>query len=1432
MKDLRFYNKEGYPYNFLYNEINEIYEGKLFFDENSTDTFKTKCIYTFENIPEKSINKQLSLSHNEYYNYNGIHIKEGESKEKNILNIKNVNKSPNYYSKWIIGKNFDNLFPIGSFVTIENVDNDYNNDFIILDNKPDSVMIFGLKDNSINYSFGNTGTIKTSNKIIYCDKINDNSFKKDGKFTIINSINNDGIFTINDIKNYDIDYNSYKLPTIVKNTPILSFNIELKTERPKLLTSDINYTLSNDINGDAKILNLKLNSNFKLLNKNDDLSLNLGSSFYLEDFYDNQLLKNASLTIKEMYNHDIYKNLSVSFDKSINKTNTFNKIFNSGNNYEYPSDDLFKNVPEHLKVYDYNIILNNLNEEISLFLDDKIVLNTISDIISIKNNCDKQFTIISSNYKDGKQTIQIEEPLNILETESFKQNNNYQINNVINHNGIYYISKDTFTSNLSFDINDWDFYNIVDVKHILNYINEMVCESSKILLQTDIPVSETGTVFYGTSNNFKMQQEVLLNEVLEYDWVKTISALKNKYKNTLSYYNIDLFYENDEIDDFITFENIYPVDDYFDISDMFLNYDISGKDELIKTPKTKEHTLISVNEKLKDEIIKKGDDETSKNYKNTILFDLKNDNFNKGINIIINGYEYSTTFINDTKDTLEQFILENNSKANTNNISFEIENDNKLIINGLFPSISIYELFVSVNLFSKYTMLTDNFINNNGLFMVSTKLQLNNSDTSLISDGFVPGMVASFGDDTIFKQNEYTLLNVYNNKMYISYSGYLYKNISSKLLNTYVDDTLKNISKKSVTLNTREFLQKPRYPNNKYIKYRFRWSEDIDKSIFFYDFSGEHDILKNGPVIDGRQHTELKYTGIKPLTNSKENLYLIKEPNLLISKTNEPNFQQTIFENIDLYVDTSNDIIDVNPEPLQLNIGFNSKIEGVNKKHLYLEEIIDKELSLTTLYKNDNIRFKCVKNDLISYIELTNLEDESFSFFNYGFETNHKIRIKIENISNIKNNRVFENYEDYTITSINNNKLYLDNSKMTNTFKEFDTNDYLDDGVIFNISIQNLPKILLTCPIYGESEGEDIRLKTNLSNLGIKIDSEDVQIFKETDVDDDGIDYKVLNRKRKEMLLIYPEIYNYIGSYKSLINAINYFGYNDLEVNEYYKNIDINSPLYEKLQKVSIKGMFDSSFEGWIDNKDFNKNHLFKTNLFNLTYRITDEYGNNVQMYNNNEVIKKLNSLKKWLKTHIMPLNTKFLDITGISSSLSSTSKKHITGYNVIKHVADYKSTVVNFFTTETKNFDNNYLLTVNFYTNNDTIPTNGWSCKIKTYSKNKETNKLDEEQYIKFHKTDLSSFSFSYNKDIDPFVYIETLYYNEYGLATVNKNLRNVVFSRDYFLVNNNMKMYNYLDPSKNSPSKNGDYGYIDTGNGFYYTDEYGHMFVDYENI
>ena len=212
-----------------------------------------------------------------------------------------------------------------------------------------------------------------------------------------------------------------------------------------------------------------------------------------------------------------------------------------------------------------------------------------------------------------------------------------------------------------------------------------------------------------------------------------------------------------------------------------------------------------------------------------------------------------------------------------------------------------------------------------------------------------------------------------------------------------------------------------------------------------------------------------------------------------------------------------------------------------------------------------------------------------------------------------------------------------------------------------------LPQTIAEITLLGETVTEDERYRVHTSNLGCDIDREDIYIFKEYDISEKGIDWIYMNNKRKEMLLNRNDIYNYIGSYKALVNSVNYFGYNDISLHEYYYNK--NDKSYKKLE---IPKIFDKSTQ--YTSKDYIKQLLpndkyKKTNLFNLTYDITDSDGNYILAYSLDEIIIKLLGLKKWLQNNVMPLGMKIKDITGVSTTnftnQISASNKASYKYNI-----------------------------------------------------------------------------------------------------------------------------------------------------------------------
>ena len=89
-------------------------------------------------------------------------------------------------------------------------------------------------------------------------------------------------------------------------------------------------------------------------------------------------------------------------------------------------------------------------------------------------------------------------------------------------------------------------------------------------------------------------------------------------------------------------------------------------------------------------------------------------------------------------------------------------------------------------------------------------------------------------------------------------------------------------------------------------------------------------------------------------------------------------------------------------------------------------------------------------------------------------------------------------------------------------------------------------------------EGEDERYRTLTENLGIPDPKIYPNIFREQDPDEQGVDWQLVNKKSKELMLSFDQIFPYSGTYKALFKAIKFLGYQDVVFKEWYKIIDSN----------------------------------------------------------------------------------------------------------------------------------------------------------------------------------------------------------------------------------------------------------------------------------
>lgn len=215
--------------------------------------------------------------------------------------------------------------------------------------------------------------------------------------------------------------------------------------------------------------------------------------------------------------------------------------------------------------------------------------------------------------------------------------------------------------------------------------------------------------------------------------------------------------------------------------------------------------------------------------------------------------------------------------------------------------------------------------------------------------------------------------------------------------------------------------------------------------------------------------------------------------------------------------------------------------------------------------------------------------------------------------------------------------------------------------------------------VYGEVEAEDERLKVLLSNMGMSLSPSDFFIFKDMDVKEGSPDHILLNQKRKELLLQASKIKPFIGTYKALLHAIDFFGYSDLTLKEYWLNVNEQSENFGKLLAVAVP---NQDQVGFLADKNKttelpNSNHK-KTSRFSLVYRLnapTGEYDEwdmpkveETSPFSADEILIKLFGLKNKLQKDFLPLQAKIVDITAEGDYFSQFNQNVWSNQHSIKN--------------------------------------------------------------------------------------------------------------------------------------------------------------------
>lgn len=441
------------------------------------------------------------------------------------------------------------------------------------------------------------------------------------------------------------------------------------------------------------------------------------------------------------------------------------------------------------------------------------------------------------------------------------------------------------------------------------------------------------------------------------------------------------------------------------------------------------------------------------------------------------------------------------------------------------------------------------------------------------------------------------------------------------------------------------------------------WDDTIKDEIFFFDFGGSQ--LVQTSVLS----PTVPYTGVLPLcgADNEYDVILNDKPNLDPTKAQSPYHQQTVFD--DLYFDlaASDDPVQPGyPGTIQVHVGYNSLYEGVHNStmNVYFEEHLTNTINTDINLGDDIVEFMAEDNSV-------NLVSSVLNFINMGYVPGQIITFKSTDNTGDGKQRMssLNSGKKFTISSVSPLKMILEGDTVVSESSIQSlpsiSPPYYTNGVMntsdrsMSIEIIVQPKLILQVQMWGQTESEDERHRMNLERTGRNLYPQDMDILIDYDSDEKGTDWVLLNNKRKQMLISGNEIFDYIGSYKSIKNAINFWEWNTLELHEYFINVDTKSPDYGKLHTIDVIGLFEGTAPDHSKKKmpvRLPNASYRKTNKFSLLYSLTDDDGTIINGLSVEEIYAKLYKLKGWLVEKVVPVGTQLRDVSFKLKSADKTT--------------------------------------------------------------------------------------------------------------------------------------------------------------------------------
>lgn len=208
---------------------------------------------------------------------------------------------------------------------------------------------------------------------------------------------------------------------------------------------------------------------------------------------------------------------------------------------------------------------------------------------------------------------------------------------------------------------------------------------------------------------------------------------------------------------------------------------------------------------------------------------------------------------------------------------------------------------------------------------------------------------------------------------------------------------------------------------------------------------------------------------------------------------------------------------------------------------------------------------------------------------------------------------------------------------------------------ICKIKIDDLGYIRVGADFYGEQES----LYINLSNMGTELPTSIQKAIYDSNVHEDLTDDILINRKFKELLSNYWEIIANKGSYKSLLNSLKWFEWNDvLCVKEIQKNVVADKTFFRNANILSaIENQIDDTF-----------NNFAKTTYISLYLSMQEELPSYDNEYNpelaaaalkwsRNDIQLKIAMLAQFFGIYFLPIHLSILHATSEDKVFTNTIK-------------------------------------------------------------------------------------------------------------------------------------------------------------------------------